>query len=85
MQGTIQADLYQFREFLIQQVDGNPVDLTPEDVLDQWRASHPLPGELDASAVEIQQTLDEMRPEAGVLARDASSEIRRTLGLRVKS
>lgn len=84
MQGTIQADLRQFREFLIQKVDGNPVDLTPEDVLDQWRTSHPLPGELEASAAEIQQTLDEMRPGAGVLARDASDEIRRTLGLRAK-
>lgn len=85
MQGTIQADLRQFREFLIQQVDGNPVDLTPEDVLDQWRASHPPPGELEASAAEIQQTLDEMRPVAGVPAKDASAEIRRTLGLRAKS
>ncbi len=85
MQGTIQADLRQFREFLIQQVDGNPVNMTPEDVLDQWRASHPLPDELEASAADIQQTLDEMRPETGVLARDASSEIRRTLGLRAKT
>ena len=61
MQGAIQADLRQFREFLSQQVDCDPEDLTPEDVLDQWRASHPLPGELETSAAEIQQTLDEMR------------------------
>ncbi len=85
MQGTIQADLRQFREFLIQQADGNSEDLTPEDVLDQWRANHPLPGELEASAAEIQQTLDEMRPEAGVQARDASAEMRRSLGLRARS
>jgi hypothetical protein len=85
MEATIQADLRQFREFLSQQVDGNPGDLTPEEVLDQWRANHPLPGELEASAAEIQQTLDEMRPDSGVLARDASAEMRRTLGLRAKS
>ena len=85
MQGAIQADLRQFREFLSQQVDCDPVDLTPEEVLDQWRASHPLPGELEASAAEIQQTLDEMRQEASVPAREASAEIRRTLGLRAKS
>lgn len=85
MQGTIQADLRQFREFLSQQVDGNPMDLTPEEVLDQWRANHPLPSELEASAAEIQQTLDEMRPEAGVPARDASAEMRKSLGLRAKS
>lgn len=84
MQGTIQADLRQFREFLIQQADGNLEDLTPEDVLDQWRANHPLPGELEVSAAEIQQTLDEMRPGAGVLARDASTEMRRSLGLRAR-
>ena len=85
MQGAIQADLRQFREFLSQQVDGDAEDLTPEDLLDQWRANHPLPGELEASAAEIQQTLDEMRLEAGVLAREASAEIRRSLGLRAKS
>ena len=85
MQGAIQADLRQFREFLSQQVDGDAEDLTPEEVLDQWRASHPLPGELEASAAEIQQSLDEMRPEQGVLARDASAEMRRSLGLRAKS
>ncbi len=85
MQGTIQADLLQFREFLDQQVDGNPASLTPEDVLDQWRANHPLPAELEASAAEIQQTLDEMRPESGVPAREASAEMRRSLGLRAKS
>ncbi len=84
MQETMQADLRQFREFLIQQVDDNPEDLTPEDVLDQWRADHPQPGELEASAAEIQQTLDEMRPEAGALARDASAEMRRSLGLLAK-
>lgn len=85
MQATIEADLRQFREFLCQQVDGDAVDLTPEEVLDQWRATHPLPGELDANAAEIQQTLDEIRPEAGVLARDASADIRCSLGLRAKS
>ena len=61
MQPAIQTDLRQFREFLSQQLDGEPVDLTPEEALDQWRASHPLPGELEASAAEIQQTLDEMQ------------------------
>lgn len=85
MQRAIQADLRQFREFLSQQVDCDPEDLTPEEVLDQWRASHPLPGELEASAAEIQRTLDEISPESGVLAREASTEIRRSLGLRAKS
>ena len=85
MRGAIQEDLRQFREFLSQHVDCDPEDVTPEDLLDQWRASHPLPGELEASAVEIQQTLDEMRLEAGVPAHDASTEIRRSLGLRAKS
>ena len=83
--GAIQEDLLQFREFLSQQVDCDPEDLTPEDVLDQWRASHPLPGELETSAAEIQQTLDEMRLDTGVLAREASAEIRRSLGSRAKS
>lgn len=85
MQPAIQADLRQFREFLSQQVDADPDDLTPEEVLDQWRASHPLPGELEASAAEIQQTLDEIRPETGILARDASAEMRQSLGSRAKS
>lgn len=84
MQPAIQADLRQFREFLSQQVDADPEDLTPEEVLDQWRANHPLPGDLEASAAEIQQTLDEMRLDEGVLARNASAEMRRSLGTRAK-
>ena len=85
MQPVIHQDLQQFQEFLSQQVNCDPEGLTPEDVLDQWRASHPLPGELEASAAEIQQTLDELSLDAGVLAHDASTEMRRSLGLRAKS
>lgn len=83
MQRMIQSDLRQFREFLSQQ--DHQGDLTPEDALDLWRCSHPFPDELKASAAEVQQTLDEMRPDSGVLARDASAEIRSSLDLRAKS
>lgn len=81
---TVSEDLRQFREFVNQQVDCQPVALSPEEVLDQWRAEHPLPDDEAASAAEIQESLEEMESGVrGVPARDAITEARRMLRQRV--
>lgn len=81
---TVSEDVRQFREFVNQQVDNQPVALSPEEILDQWRAEHPLPDEEAASAVEIQESLEEMEAGVrGIPARDAITEARRMLRERV--
>ena len=66
----------------------NEIDLVPHlyDYLNLMVPLNPIHADKEDGTLGCnQQTLDEMRPEAGVLARDASAEIRRTLGLRAKS
>ncbi len=73
MSVTLLEDLRQFREFLSQKLESQPEGPSPEDVLKQWRAAHPLSDELAASSAEIQQALDEMPLSVGVSACDASA------------
>ena len=85
MSATVVEDLRQFRDFLTDHLVDVPQPLCVEELLDEWRAANPLPSEIEASADEIQQTLNEMKPGRGVSAREASAEARRSLGLRTTS
>jgi hypothetical protein len=70
----------QFYLFLGEQV-GRGTDKSPEDLLDDWRESHPLDDE--ALVADIQEALDDMDAgDRGVPAEQFLAELRERYGLK---
>ena len=67
-------ELREFHQFLGDKLQNGGARLSPEEVLDEWRDSHPSADEMDAEVAAIQEALDDMakgdhgRPAAEVLA-----------------
>ena len=74
------ADLAAFHEFVAEKLRTSGIDLSPEECVDQWRAEHPTPRELETSVAAIREAIKqsgrgEGRPAAEVLA-ELRSELR---------
>ncbi len=58
MNPTLSKELRDFHAFLGQKLSNGVADVTPEEALDEWRASHPEAEEDDVAA--IQAALDDV-------------------------
>jgi hypothetical protein len=64
MNAPFPTDLRSFQQFVAEKVNGGGENLSPEEVLDQWRTLHPPPGATDPDDLAaIQEAIDDM--EAG--------------------
>ena len=54
-----ETDLREFVEFATEQLGNGGSELTPEEVLDLWRAEHPTPAEFEESVAAIERALAE--------------------------
>jgi hypothetical protein len=59
MATSCETDLLEFVEFAQAQLANGGANLTPEEVLDLWRADHPSAHELADSVAAIQRALDQ--------------------------
>jgi hypothetical protein len=58
-----QDELVNFHEFLSQKLRSSAARLSPEEVLDLWRAEHPVADDYASDAAALQEALADM--EAG--------------------
>lgn len=63
---SFDTDLPEFIEFAQAQLGNGGSQLTPEEVLDLWRAEHPSSNELAESVAAIQRALDQADRGEGV-------------------
>jgi hypothetical protein len=55
-------ELPDFHRFLTEKLSNGGATLTPEEVLDEWRESHPEPEQIDEDEfAAIQEALDDMK------------------------
>jgi hypothetical protein len=53
-------ELRQFHDFVAEKLSTDGVDLSPEEVLDEWRRLHPQKGAYDEDVAAIREALDDM-------------------------
>lgn len=70
----VSRDLEGFHRYLGEKLNGGPANLSPEEVLDEWRVMNPLPEEIAESVTAIRRAVADMnagdcgRPAAEILA-----------------
>ncbi len=75
------SDLFQFYDFLGVKLSQGDADLSPEEVLDEWRTRHPLPEHLAVSVGDLRQALAEADRGEGVPLAEVFDELRRNIPL----
>ena len=82
MNASQTTELHEFHRFLTTKLSNGGADLSPEEVLDEWRQDHPDP-EIDEDEVAaIQEAIDDM--EAGDHGRpfdEAMADLRAKYGM----
>lgn len=56
-------ELHDFHRFVGEKLSNGGATLSPEEIVDEWRALHPDPQELDDDIAAIQEAIDDL--EAG--------------------
>ena len=80
MTAIVANELESFHQFVKGKLGSSPTDPSPEDVLSEWRAAHPLPDDFSESAVAVQQALADMRAgDRGRPAEQVIAELRQRL------
>jgi hypothetical protein len=75
-------ELGQFREFIAERCAKGEAAISPEEALDEWRASNPTAEELAESTTAVRKALADMEAgDAGQLLEVALAEIRDRHGL----
>lgn len=75
------SDLSQFHLFVTEQLALGHDQLSPEECLDAWRASHPAPAELAQSIAAIELGLEQARRGEGVPLEEFIGEFRKLKGI----
>ena len=80
MSAVVANELERFHQFVEDKLGSSSADLTPEEVLSEWRATHPSPDDLSESVVAIKQALADMRAgDRGRPAEQVIAELRQRL------
>ncbi len=82
MSSNTESELASFYRFVGIKLNQQAADLSPEDVLDQWRAEHPALDDENDDVIAVKQALADM--EAGDLGRrwdEFDGEFRQRHGL----
>ena len=75
MTSVAASELQQFVQFIQAKLTAGETQLSPEEVLDQWRDEHPSDEEFEENVRAIQEALDEM--DAGERGISAAESVRR--------
>jgi hypothetical protein len=78
---TAETDLREFVEFACEQVNNGGSELTPEEVLDLWRAEHPMPAELVESVAAIERALAQAERGEGLSLEEFDRQFRARHGI----
>ena len=82
MNASQTTELHEFHRFLSTKLSNGGADLSPEEVLDEWRQDHPDPEIDEDDVAAIQEAIDDM--EAGDRGRPADeviADLRKLLGM----
>ena len=86
MTAVVANELESFHQFLEGKLGSSSALLSPEEVLTEWRATHPLPDDLSVSVVAVKQALADMRVgDRGRSAGQVIAEIRQRLETAARS
>lgn len=79
-------ELVSFQHFLAGRVAAGAADLSPEEVVDLWRAEHPDPDEFDVTVFALREALSDMAAgDTGKPLSHFDSEFRQRHGLATES
>jgi hypothetical protein len=80
------TELRDFHRYLSQRLSNGEADLSPEQVLDEWRGLNPDSGALDEDVAAIQEALDDMAGgDKGIPFEEFDREFRARHSLPAKS
>ena len=80
MTAAVANELERFHLFVEAKLGSSSADLSPEDVLSEWRTTHPLSDDLSESVVAVKQALADMRAgDRGRPAEQVIAELRQRL------
>ncbi len=60
MSRQLTEELHDFYRFLSDKLKGGPIDLSPEEALDEWRQDHPQTEAFDEDVAAILEALDDV-------------------------
>ena len=79
---TAEQDLSSFTDFARQQIAAGQLDLTIDELFDQWRAENPSDEQYSEDVAAISASIqDYKRGERGSLAGEHSAQLRRDFGI----
>ncbi len=79
-------ELESFHQFVKSKLGSSSAGPSPEEVLSEWRAVHPLPADFAESAVAVEQALADMRAgDRGRSAEQVIAELRQRLESSVRT
>ncbi len=80
MTAVVANELERFHQFVEDKLASLSADLSPEEVLSEWRTTHPSPDDLSESVVAVKQALADMRAgDRGRPAEQVIAELRQRL------
>ena len=80
MTSVVANELECFHQFVKGKLGSSSPDPSPEDVLSEWRAAHPLPDDFAESAAAVRQALaDMLAGDRGRSAEQVIAELRQRL------
>jgi len=86
MSASLTDELGEFHQFLGSRLSQGESSLTPEEILVEWRAEHPLPEDLADSLFQVRQALADMQAgDRGRPAAQVTAELRQRLGIAARS
>ena len=86
MTTVVANELECFHQFVEGKLGSASSDLSPEDVLSEWRTTHPLSDDLSESVVAVKQALADMRAgDRGRPAEQVIAELRQRLEASARS
>lgn len=86
MSAVIVNELEHFHRFIGDKLSASTAGLLPEEVLAEWRTSHPLPDDLSDSVVAVEQALADMRAgDRGRPAEKVIADLRQRLASAARS
>lgn len=82
MSAAATSELLDFRRFIDDKLNHGGKHLSPEEVLDEWRETHPESDEFEEEVAAIQEAVDDMQHgDLGRPAHEALADVRARLGL----
>ena len=86
MTAAVANELERFHQFVEEKLGSSSADLSPEEVLLEWRAAHPSTDDLSEDVVAVKQALADMRAgDRGRPAEQVIAELRQRLEATARS